>query len=161
MAVTLAGIAAKDEDMTIRPAFTRTPGRKSTHGVHGFTLIELLVAMLVMIILSSTAVASYRSFAEDARRTTAITALTDAASRQEQFFLNNKSYTATVAGGGINVSATVEGGYYTLGIVAPTAACPLTRCWVLQAVPQGTQANDSCGTLGYDSDGDKTPAGCW
>jgi type IV pilus assembly protein PilE len=161
MAVTLAGIAAKDEYMTIRPAFTRTHARKSPHGVNGFTLIELLVAMLVMIILSSVAVASYRSFSEDARRTTAITALTDAASRQEQFFLDNKSYTKIVGGGGINVSTTVDGGYYTLGIVDPSAACPLTRCWVLQAVPQGTQANDNCGTLRYDSDGDRTPAGCW
>jgi len=161
MALTLAGITAKDEYMTTGPAFTRTHGRKSTHGVNGFTLIELLVAMLVMTILSSVAVASYRSFSEDARRTTAITALTDAASRQEQFFLNNKSYAGTVDGDGINVSATVDGGYYILGIVAPTVACPLTRCWVMQAVPQGTQADDSCGTLRYDSDGDRTPAGCW
>ena len=108
MAVTLAGTAAKDEQMTIRSALTRTHGRKSPHAVNGFTLIELMVAMLVMIILSSVAVASYRSFSEDARRTTAITALTDAASRQEQFFLNNKSYTATVGGGGINVSHVIS-----------------------------------------------------
>ena len=136
-------------------------GRASPHCMKGFTLVELIVAMVVMAILSSVAVASYRSFTLDARRATAVSALTDAASRQEQFFLNNKTYTAAVGSGGINTSATIDGGYYTLSIVAPTAACALTRCWVMQATPQGTQTDDSCGTLSYNSDGDKTPTGCW
>jgi type IV pilus assembly protein PilE len=135
-----------------RPA----PGRRN-----GFTLVELLVAMVVMGIITSIAMVSYRSFAVESRRATATTALSDAASRQEQFFLNNKTYTATVGAGGLNVSATVEGGYYALSVVAPTAACPIASCWVMQAAPQGNQVEDSCGTLGYTSEGDKSPAGCW
>lgn len=144
-----------------RAASARAHRHASAHRLRGFTLVELMVAMVVMVIVSSVAVASYRSFTLDARRATAVAALTDAASRQEQFFLNNKTYTATVGGGGINVPATVEGGYYTLSIVAPTATCAVARCWLMQATPQGTQAQDSCGTLSYNSDGDKTPAGCW
>ena len=35
---------------------------------NGFTLVELIVAMVVMAILSSVAVASYRSFTLEARR---------------------------------------------------------------------------------------------
>lgn len=131
------------------------------HGAKGFTLVELLVAMIVMGVLSSIAVASYRSYSMDARRTTAITALTDAASRQEQFFLDNKSYTTTVGSGGINVDATIEGAYYSLKIVDESTACPIARCWVMQATPLGNQTDDNCGTLAYNSDGEKTPAGCW
>jgi len=155
--------AAKEQRMITKasPQVARTQGRAAPYCKTGFTLVELLVAMVVMAILSSVAIASYRSFTLDARRATALTALSDAASRQEQFFLNNKTYTATVGGGGINVAATVEGGYYTLSIVAPPAACPVARCWVMQATPQGNQAEDSCATLSYNSDGDKTPADCW
>lgn len=127
----------------------------------GFTLVELVIAMVVMAVISGIAVTSYRSFTLDARRTTALTALTDAASRQEQFFLDNKTYTETVGSGGINAAASVEGGYYALSIETPTAACPISRCWVMQATPLGNQSVDTCGTLGYNSDGDKTPAGCW
>lgn len=139
----------------------RTRHYELPHGAKGFTLVELIVAMIVMSVLSSIAVASYRSFSMDARRATAITALTDAASRQEQFFLDNKSYTTTVGGGGINVDTTIEGGYYSLSIVAPSSACPIARCWAMQATPQGNQTDDNCGTLAYNSDGEKTPDGCW
>ena len=135
--------------------------RPGPRGNRGFTLVELLVAMVVMGIITSIAMVSYRTFAVESRRTTATTALSDAASRQEQFFLNNKTYTTTVGAGGLNVSTTVDGGYYVLSVVTPTAACPVTRCWVMQAAPQGTQNEDSCGTLSYSSDGDRLPAGCW
>jgi type IV pilus assembly protein PilE len=127
----------------------------------GFTLTELMVTLVVMSILTSVALASYRSFSLESRRATALTALSEAASRQEQFFLNNKTYTATVGAGGINMSATVDGGYYALSVDAPTAGCPIARCYVLRATPQGSQTEDSCGTLTHDSDGDKAPDGCW
>jgi type IV pilus assembly protein PilE len=142
-------------------------------------LTELMVTLVVMSILTSVALASYRSFSLESRRATALTALSEAASRQEQFFLNNKTYTATVGAGGINMSATVDGGYYALSVDAPTAGCPIARCYVLRATPQGSagcpiarcyvlratpqgsQTEDSCGTLTHDSDGDKAPDGCW
>jgi type IV pilus assembly protein PilE len=155
----------EDKQMTIRishAARRRCAGRGSPlRPAGGFSLVELVVAMVVMVILSSVALASYRSFTLESRRTTATTALTDAASRQEQFFLNNKTYTATLGSGGINVPATVTGGYYTLSIDAPTVACPIARCWVMRAAPQGNQGDDSCGTLSFTSEGDKSPAGCW
>ncbi len=127
----------------------------------GFTLVELMVVLVVVAIISAIAMTSYRSYMLEARRSTAVTALTDAASRQEQFFLNNRSYTATLGAGGLNVDATTEGGAYTVSIDAATAGCPIARCWAMRAVPQGTQAEDDCGTLTYDSDGNRTPAGCW
>jgi type IV pilus assembly protein PilE len=136
-------------------------GRRDVARCGGFTLVELVVAMVIMAIISSVALASYRSFSLESRRATATTALSDAASRQEQFYLNNKRYTTSLGDDGLNVPALVDGGYYQIGIVAATAACPIARCWVMRAVPQGTQAEDSCGTLTYTSEGDRTPAECW
>ena len=141
----------------------RGSGRAPVPGVRrsrGFTLVELIVALVVAGILASVAMVSYRSFTLEARRATATTALTDAASRQEQFYLNNKTYTQDVAGG-LNVPTTVDGGHYDLSVDAPTAACPIARCYVLRARPQGSQTQDDCGQLTYGSDGDRAPAGCW
>ena len=129
----------------------------------GFTLVELLIALVIAAVISTIAAASYRSFSLESRRSTAITALTDAASRQEQFFLNNKSYTTSLGTDGLNMAATVDGGYYTLRVVPPPVggACPISRCWVMEAAPQGNQTEDTCGILSYSSEGERTPAGCW
>ena len=127
----------------------------------GITLVELVVVMVIAALLAAIAMASYRSYTQQARRATAITALTDAASRQEQFFLNNRSYTSTLGPGGLNMSSMTQGGFYLLSVDAPTAGCPIARCWSMQATPQGRQADDTCGTLSYDSDGERAPANCW
>ena len=136
-------------------------GAVSAPRARGFTLVELVVTMVVVAVLSAIAMTSYRSYTMQARRASAVTALTDAASRQEQFFLNNRSYTATLGSGGLNVDAATDGGAYLVSIDTPTADCPISRCWAMRAVPQGTQTEDECGTLTYDSDGNRAPAGCW
>lgn len=127
----------------------------------GFTLVELIIVMVVTALLAAVAMESYRSYTLQARRASAITALSDAASRQEQFFLNNRSYTATLGAGGLNVSAATPGDAYLVSIDAPTAGCPIARCWSMRATPQGRQADDACGTLTHNSDGDRAPADCW
>lgn len=127
----------------------------------GFTLVELVITVVIAAILSALALTSYRTYTMEARRQAAVTALTDAASRQEQFFLNNRSYTTTVGAGGLNVDASVENGAYLVSIDAATASCPIARCWAMRATPQGKQAEDKCGTLTYDSDGNRAPANCW
>ena len=53
------------------------------------------------------------------------------------------------------------GGHYTLRVEFPADACPAGFCYVVSAVPQGSQAEDACGTLSLTSDGDRLPAGCW
>jgi type IV pilus assembly protein PilE len=127
----------------------------------GFTLVELIIVMVVTALLAAVAMASYRAYTLQARRATAITALSDAVSRQEQFFLNNRSYTATLGAGGLNVPAATPGDAYLVSIDAPTAGCPIARCWSMRATPQGRQTDDACGTLTHNSDGDRAPADCW
>ena len=121
----------------------------------GFTLVELIVVVAIVAILAAFAYPAFQDQIMKSRRSTALAALSDAASRQEQFFLDNKTYATTR--GAINMPATTEGGYYTLNVNAPT---PLTG-YSLSAAPQGTQASDSCGTLTLTSAGVKSPANCW
>jgi type IV pilus assembly protein PilE len=133
----------------------------------GFTLIELLIAVVIVGILVGIGYPSYRNHVIRGQRTEGQTALMDAAARQEQFFLDNKSYTTTIGAGGLNLAALTESGAYALSVVAPTAGCPIGRCYVLQATPQGGQTDDTrCASLRLSSSGTKAatgtaPAECW
>ncbi len=129
----------------------------------GLTLIELMIVVVVVAILASVAYPMYTDQTRKTRRSTAHTALADAASQQEQFFLNNKTYTTSFGSTGLNFPTNTEGDYYTLSVDAPTAGCPIARCYVLRGTPPAgsPQASDPCGALTYNSDGVKTPANCW
>ncbi len=128
----------------------------------GFSLIELMITVAVVAILASIGFPAYQDHVRKTHRSKAKAALSDAASQQEQFFLNNKTYTTDFSSTGINFPTTTESGLYVLSAVAPTAGCPITNCYLLQAVPQAPQDTDSCGTLTYDSNGTKLPTNnCW
>ena len=129
----------------------------------GLTLIELMIVVVIVAILASVAYPMYTSQTQKTRRSAAHTALADAASQQEQFFLNNKTYTTSFGNPGLNFPTNTEGNFYTLSVDAPTAGCPITRCYVLRAAPPAgsPQASDPCGALTYNSDGVKTPVNCW
>ena len=84
-----------------------------------------------------------------------------ATSRQEQFFLDNKTYTTTIVAGGLNMTAVTESGTYSLSVDDPSGACPLERCYLVRAIPKGVQDGDKCGQLTVNSDRVKTPSNCW
>lgn len=136
-----------------------------TTAQRGFTLIELMVIVVIVGILASVAYPSFRDQALRASRSDAKAALVDAASRQEQYFLDNKTYTSDVAD--LNLAAETENGYYAVAIDAATAACPVTTCFTARATPLGRQADDTrCAALTLDSRGTKSatgtePESCW
>ena len=127
----------------------------------GFTLTELMIVVVVAALLAMIAFPSYQEQVRKGRRASGRAALTEATSRQEQFYLDNKSYTATIGAGGLNMDVTTEGGFYVLSVEAPDADCPVDRCYELSASPQGAQASDSCAVLSIDSNRLKNPPGCW
>lgn len=127
----------------------------------GFSLIELLVVVVVASIIAAIAVPTYQQHTRKSRRAAATAALMDATSRQEQFFLDNKTYTTTITTGGLNMQAVTDGGTYTLSVDAPSAACVLDRCYQVRATPQGVQTADTCGVLMINSERVKTPVNCW
>lgn len=129
--------------------------------IKGFSLLELLIVMVVAGIIAAIAVPSYQEQSRRSQRSAATTALFDATSRQEQFFLDNKTYTTTIIAGGLNMNAITESGSYALSVDAPTGACPLDRCYSVRATPQGAQSADSCGALTINSERVKSPNDCW
>lgn len=58
----------------------------------GFTLIELLVAMVVIAVLSSIAVPSYKDYVLRAKITEGISSLSGMRVKLEQYFLDNRTY---------------------------------------------------------------------
>ncbi len=127
----------------------------------GFSLLELMIVVVVAAIIAAVAVPSYLEQTRKSRRAAATAALIDATSRQEQFFLDNKTYTSTITAGGLNMATVTESGTYTLSVDAPTGACPLDRCYRVRATPQGAQSGDKCGVLAIDSERVKSPSNCW
>jgi len=133
----------------------------SNRAIKGFTILELMIVVVIAGIIAAIAVPSYQEQSRRTRRAVATAALLDATSRQEQFFLDNKTYTATIIAGGLNMNAITESGSYALSVDAPTGACPLDRCYRVRATPQGAQSADSCGPLTINSERVKSPNDCW
>ena len=137
----------------------------------GVTLIELLTVIVVLAVLSSIAVATYRRFTLRANRTDATTALLRIQVAQEKFFLQNNRYAsgsaeltgAPPAGLGIGVSSAgvTPNGYYTVTLDAADATH-----YTATATAAGTQNQDvaACQVFTLNEQGTRTPAedsGCW
>jgi len=121
----------------------------------GVTLMELMIVVVVIAILAAMAIPGYDTFVQRSKRSDAREALADFASRQEQFFLDNKTYASAVSD--LGRSATTAKGYYTISI--PSAS---TTAYSIRATAQGHQAKDTaCQTMNLTSSREKTPTDCW
>jgi len=132
----------------------------------GFTLIELMIVTAILAIIAAVALPGYRSYVQKAARAEGKAMLVTAASREEQFFQNNKTYTNVLTTAGLNLSALSESGKYQLTIVC-NAAPPSCTSFTLTATPQGGQTDDAkCLNLTLTSAGVKGASGtdgtaCW
>ncbi len=135
----------------------------------GFTLIEVMIAIVVVAILMAVALPAYQESIQKGRRSDAMSALMDAANRQEQYFLDYRTYTADMEDLGFGDDPMEsEEGHYTVD----AAACgggSLATCYELTATPVATspQADDlRCTSFTLTSAGVKTATGtaanqCW
>ena len=132
-----------------------------SRAMRGFTLIELLIAIVVVGILMSIAVAGYGTAMQKTRRGAAQACLMEAAQFMERFRTTNMTY----AGAAPDPQCANDlAGFYTFGF----NGTPDADEFEIQAVPQGSQADDTqCGTLSLDQAGTKGatgtagPVGCW
>ena len=110
--------------------------RMNIKSTAGFTLIELMIAVVVIAILAMVAITAWNDSVQKARRSDAKSTLTNIASRQEQFFLDNKRYTAdmTELGYGATTNIASTDGHYSISATV-TASPP---AYTLTAAPLNT-----------------------
>lgn len=122
----------------------------------GFTLIELMIAILIIGILASIAIPQYDGYVTRTNRTAAQQYMLELASAQQQYLLDSRSYTATIANLGVTEPSSVSGVYTVTISVSST---PLGFLITAKPVAGSTQASD--GDLTLNQLGVKTPAAKW
>jgi len=126
----------------------------------GFTLIELMVVLVIIFLLLSYAIPTYRQYVLRSQRSEAQNALLQLTGIQERFYANSNRYGTADE---INLATLYP---------APTASNNLhfaismestNTTYIIKASPFGSQSEDTeCPIFILDNLGQKTPAGnCW
>jgi type IV pilus assembly protein PilE len=126
----------------------------------GFTLIEVLVTVAIIGVLAAVALPSYQQYAIKGNRAEAKAILMESSQYMERYFTTNNSYAgATVLSAVSPKGASSSTKKYDISFTAD----PTPSAYTIQAVPAGSQANDTCSTLSISNTGAQTPstAGCW
>ena len=140
----------------------------------GFTLIELMIVLVVIAVLGSIAVPTYRQYVLRSHRVEATAALLNIAAKQEKYYLACNTYTEDMTGpvdasdcddrglgvadGGAADGVQTDNGWFTITADADVDSFSLT------ATAIGPQAEDSdCSTFTIDFDGTKSATSdkCW
>ncbi len=130
----------------------------------GFTLIELMITVAIIAILASIAYPSYTRYVQEARRTDAMSALGNVASRLERCYTVSSDYTDDGSGAAcVTFPVTSDEGFYQITATdgAGNGNVPGASSYVLTATPQGAQVSDSCGNFTLNHQGVRTPDACW
>jgi len=137
---------------------------RSARADRGFTMIEVLIGVAIVAILVTVALPSYSSVTVRVNRSAAAQFLMDVANRQEQYMLDQRTYTATIGTGGLGMTPAKDvAANYTI-----TAAVTGNDCagnalsgpgYVITATASGGQVKD--GNLCLDSRHNKTPSSKW
>lgn len=117
--------------------------------IRGFTVIELMIGLVIVAVLVSLAVPSFRDTLRKSRRSDAMDAIMNIHLSQERYRVNNPAY-----GSLVNLNKTdpliSPDGHYSLTIDDDSLSATY---YIITADAKGDQANDSCGdfTLEFDA----------
>ena len=123
----------------------------------GFTLIEVMIVVVIVGILASIAYPSYIQYITRSNRSEGQAALLRVANLQEQYYLDNRTYTTDMTELGLADPYVTENGLYSVSSTG-------TSSYTLTAAPKGSQAtrDTQCGSLTLKDTGEKGPsAECW
>lgn len=140
----------------------------------GMNLIELLIVVAIVAILGAFAYPSYVQHIVDTKRTAARSMLLQVADRQQQFFMDNKTYAADLTSLGFGANPLVvgdDGREVAAGdaqsVYSLTLANVGVTTFTATAAPlYGQLDRDAeCGSLILDQSGNRTQSGtgtdCW
>ena len=111
----------------------------------GFTLIEVMTVVAIIGILAAIAYPSYLKYLQRASRSQAQQLMMEISSKQVQYFLDARAYTATIGAGGLNIrrddwtcAADCSNGRYTVhvDVVGPPPG------FMVKATATGPQVDD-------------------
>lgn len=139
----------------------------------GFTLIELMIAVVVMAIITSVALPSYREYVRQTRRAEVRALLLENAQFMERFFTENNRYNLRVDGTTAPVlpnTASPRSGTALYTLSFDTVAALSATSFNVRAVPVagGAMDSDVCGSyflnnLGVRANANNTKSSveCW
>ena len=140
----------------------------------GMTLVELLTVIVVLGILTSIAVPSYRGYLLRAQRTDATAALLRVQAAQEKFYLSNNQYLTdssklgTAPPTGLGLNTTSDHGYYAITVAQGASLTDQT--FVATATPiagKGQSDDKKCTAFTINDTGTRGASGpggrdyCW
>jgi type IV pilus assembly protein PilE len=104
----------------------------------GFTLIELMIVVVVIAVLSAIALPSYTDYVTRSKFAEAYAHLADLRVKMEQFYLDNRRYSSTTAGGtcgipGGNAPTTQGTKYFTYVCASSTTTAAGDQDYTLTA----------------------------
>jgi type IV pilus assembly protein PilE len=117
----------------------------------------VMIVVVIVAILAAIALPSYSGQLRKSARAEAQAVMTDAASRQQQFFVDRRRYAGSLAALGVTPPSDLSL-KYVFSVATVDAAPPK---FTVTATATGSQAQDKCPALTLDSAGNKTPADCW
>ena len=118
----------------------------------GFTLIELMIVVAIIAILAAIAFPSYSDYVRKTRRSDAKASLLELAQREETYYSDWNSYTATIVNVGWNSNALSKEGHYDMAITTANAVG-----FTATATAKGDQLKDTdCKILQINNAGAKT-----
>ena len=134
-------------------------GRRAARRSAGFTLIEMMVVVTVLAIVAAIAYPSYTAHIRKGHRAAAQAFLVEAASRQQQYLLDARSYAVgTAALTTLNLTVPPEvAPYYTVTVEPAAPTVPPTYRLIATPVAGSVQAAD--GALVLDHDGGRSHDG--
>lgn len=117
-----------------------------------------MITVAIVAILAAIAYPSYQNQVRKGRRGDAKATMMDFTQQLERRFTTDRDYTTATTVCGQTVNSPTNG---TAAYLVDTVCTAAT--YTVTATPQGTQANDPCGTMTVAQTGARTPttAGCW